>query len=179
MVRIWLLSLTFRAAFEIVALAAARLGTIPRAAQSVIMTTDQGALCCPPNSPRSTFLIINICLFQVLNSIPFGIGMTFAVTVVVHAGIGLTYHYAGVAASTRVGNAIGRRDAAGAKFTGHLSALLSVITGTIVMLSLLLAKDVRSSLPSVTRSNSNHPHKNRYTGISSATTIQSHNSSAK
>ena len=82
MVRIWLLSLTFRAAFEIVALAAARLGTIPRAAQSVIMTTDQGALCCPPNSPRSTFLIINICRFQVLNSIPFGIGMTFAVTVV-------------------------------------------------------------------------------------------------
>jgi Na+-driven multidrug efflux pump len=53
------------------------------------------------------------------------------------------YHFAGVAASTRVGNAIGRRDAAGAKFTGHISALLSVITGTIVMLSLLLAKDVR------------------------------------
>jgi MATE family multidrug resistance protein len=50
----------------------------------------------------------------------------------------------GVAASTRVGNAIGRRDAAGAKFTGHLSALLSVITGIIVMVSLLLAKDVRS-----------------------------------
>jgi MATE family multidrug resistance protein len=86
------------AAFEIVALAAARLGNIPRAAQSVIMTTD-----------------------QILNSIPFGIG---------------------VAASTRVGNAIGRRDAAGAKFTGHLSALLSVITGTIVMIALLLAKDV-------------------------------------
>jgi len=86
------------AAFEIVALAAARLGTVPRAAQSVIMTTD-----------------------QILNSIPFGIG---------------------VAASTRVGNAIGRRDAVGAKFTGHLSALLSVITGAIVMVSLLLAKDV-------------------------------------
>lgn len=86
------------AAFEIVALAAARLGTVPRAAQSVIMTTD-----------------------QILNSIPFGIG---------------------VAASTRVGNAIGRRDAAGAKFTGHLSAVLSVITGAIVMVSLLLAKDV-------------------------------------
>ncbi|KAI0276198.1 MATE efflux family protein [Russula aff. rugulosa BPL654] len=86
------------AAFEIVALAAARLGTVPRAAQSVIMTTD-----------------------QILNSIPFGIG---------------------VAASTRVGNAIGRRDAAGAKLTGHLSALLSVITGIIVMVSLLLAKDV-------------------------------------
>ncbi|KAF8491470.1 MOP flippase [Russula emetica] len=86
------------AAFEIVALAAARLGNVPRAAQSVIMTTD-----------------------QILNSIPFGIG---------------------VAASTRVGNAIGRRDAAGAKFTGHLSALLSVITGAVVMVSLLLAKDI-------------------------------------
>jgi multidrug resistance protein, MATE family len=47
-----------------------------------------------------------------------------------------------------VGNAIGRRDAAGAKFTGHLSALLSVITGAIVMVALLLAKDVRPSLPS-------------------------------
>ena len=55
MVRIWLLSLTFRAAFEIVALAAARLGTIPRAAQSVIMTTDQGALYCPPLLPPPQF----------------------------------------------------------------------------------------------------------------------------
>jgi hypothetical protein len=79
MVRIWLVSPTFRAAFEIVALAAARLGTIPRAAQSVIMTTDQGALCCPP---QFHFLIINICISQVLNSIPFGIGMAPALTVV-------------------------------------------------------------------------------------------------
>lgn len=31
-----------RAAFEIVALAAGRLGALPLAAQSVIMTTDQG-----------------------------------------------------------------------------------------------------------------------------------------
>ena len=31
----------FRAAFEIVALAAGRLGELPLAAQSVIMTTDQ------------------------------------------------------------------------------------------------------------------------------------------
>ena len=53
----------------------------------------------------------------------------------------------GVAASTRVGNAIGRRDAAGAKLTGHLSALLSVITGIVVMVSLLLAKDVRTPPP--------------------------------
>jgi len=85
-------------AFEIVALAAARLGPVPLAAQSIIMTAD-----------------------QILNTIPFGIG---------------------IAASTRVGNAIGRRDAAGAKFTGHLSALLSALTGTIVMLSLLASKDV-------------------------------------
>ncbi|KAH9969945.1 MOP flippase [Russula compacta] len=86
------------AAFEIVALAAARLGAVPLAAQSVIMTTD-----------------------QILNTIPFGIG---------------------IAASTRVGNAIGRRDAAGAKFIGHLSALLSALTGAIVMLSLLVSKDI-------------------------------------
>ncbi|KAI9452378.1 MOP flippase [Lactarius psammicola] len=86
------------AAFEIVALAAARLGAVPLAAQSVIMTTD-----------------------QILNTIPFGIG---------------------IAASTRVGNAIGRRDAAGAKFIGHLSALLSALTGACVMLSLLASKDV-------------------------------------
>jgi len=86
------------AAFEIVALAAARLGAVPLAAQSVIMTTD-----------------------QILNTIPFGIG---------------------IAASTRVGNAIGRRDASSAKFIGHLSALLSALTGTIVMLTLLASKDV-------------------------------------
>jgi len=85
-------------AFEIVALAAARLGRVPLAAQSIIMTAD-----------------------QILNTIPFGIG---------------------IAASTRVGNAIGRRDAVGAKFTGHLSALLSAIAGTIVMLSLLATKDI-------------------------------------
>ncbi|KAH9976445.1 MATE efflux family protein [Lactifluus volemus] len=77
------------ASFEIVALAAARLGNVPLAAQSVIMTTDQS-----------------------------------------------------VAASTRVGNAIGRRDAAGAKFIGHLSALLSALLGAVVMLSMLLSKDV-------------------------------------
>ncbi|KAI0253650.1 MATE efflux family protein [Lactifluus subvellereus] len=85
-------------AFEIVALIAARLGSVPRAAQAAIMTTD-----------------------QVLNTIPFGIG---------------------VAASTRVGNAIGRRDAAGAKFIGHLSALLSALAGAVVMFSLLASKNV-------------------------------------
>jgi len=85
-------------AFEIVALVAARLGPVSLAAQSVIMTTD-----------------------QVLNTIPFGIG---------------------VAASTRVGNAIGRRDAAGAKFIGHLSALLSALAGAVVMFSLLASRNV-------------------------------------
>ena len=35
---------TCRAAFEIVALAAARLGSVPLAAQSVIMTTDQSGV---------------------------------------------------------------------------------------------------------------------------------------
>jgi len=41
--------LTFRAAFEIVALAAARLGTDSLAAQSIIMTTDQSTFFPPPS----------------------------------------------------------------------------------------------------------------------------------
>ncbi|KAL7280218.1 hypothetical protein ACG7TL_006637 [Trametes sanguinea] len=86
------------AAFEIVALAAGRLGSLPLAAQSVIMSTD-----------------------QILNTIPFGIG---------------------VAASTRVGNLIGARSAEGAKRASHASALLSVIVGSIVMLVLIATKDV-------------------------------------
>ncbi|KAI8978868.1 MOP flippase [Trametes punicea] len=86
------------AAFEIVALAAGRLGPLPLAAQSVIMTTD-----------------------QVLNTIPFGIG---------------------VAASTRVGNLIGARSALGTKRASHASALLSVVVGAIVMIILVATKDV-------------------------------------
>jgi len=86
------------AAFEIVALAAGRLGELPLAAQSVIMTTD-----------------------QILNTIPFGIG---------------------VAASTRVGNLLGLQSAEGAKRASHASALLSVIVGAIVMIILMAAKDV-------------------------------------
>ncbi|TFY79853.1 hypothetical protein EWM64_g4158 [Hericium alpestre] len=86
------------AAFEIVALAAGRLGSVPLAAQAVIMTTD-----------------------QILNTIPFGIG---------------------IAASTHVGNLIGARDAAGAKVAGHISALLSMITGLVVMIVLMCVKDV-------------------------------------
>ena len=43
------LTMLCRAAFEIVALAAGRLGELPLAAQSVIMTTDQSQY--PPSSP--------------------------------------------------------------------------------------------------------------------------------
>jgi len=86
------------AAFEIVALAAGRLGPLPLAAQSVIMTTD-----------------------QILNTIPFGIG---------------------VAASARVGNLIGSRSAIGAKYAAHASALVSVIVGALVMITMIATKDV-------------------------------------
>ncbi|EJF56652.1 MOP flippase [Dichomitus squalens] len=86
------------AAFEIVALAAGRLGSLPLAAQSVIMTTD-----------------------QIMNTIPFGIG---------------------VAASTRVGNLIGARLPDAAKRAAHASALLSVVIGAIVMVGLVTTKDI-------------------------------------
>lgn len=49
---------------------------------------------------------------------------------------------AGVAASARVGSLIGSRSAAGARFAGHLSALASVLAGTIVMAVLLATKNV-------------------------------------
>ncbi|RDW79791.1 hypothetical protein BP6252_04429 [Coleophoma cylindrospora] len=84
-------------AFEIVALAAGRLGTIPLAAQSVIMTTD-----------------------QVMNTIPFGIG---------------------VAASARVGNLLGARNAKGAARAANVAAWLSMIMGTIVLAVLMGVKD--------------------------------------
>ncbi|KAL4974746.1 MATE efflux family protein [Aspergillus desertorum] len=84
-------------AFEIVALAAGRLGTIPLAAQSVIMTAD-----------------------QVLNTIPFGVG---------------------VATSARVGNLLGARDARGAKRTANVAASLSMILGLLVLIVLMGTKD--------------------------------------
>lgn len=84
-------------AFEIVALAAGRLGTIPLAAQSVIMTTD-----------------------QVMNTIPFGIG---------------------VAASARVGNLLGARKAQGAARAANVAAWLSMIMGAIVLAVLMGVKD--------------------------------------
>lgn len=76
-------------AFEIVALAAGRLGTIPLAAQSVIMTAD-----------------------QVMNTIPFGVG---------------------VAASARVGNLLGARNAKGAARAANTAAWLSMILGGVVL----------------------------------------------
>lgn len=84
-------------AFEIVALAAGRLGTIPLAAQSVIMTTD-----------------------QVMNTIPFGIG---------------------VAASSRVGNLLGARNAIGAARAANVAAWLSMITGLLILIVLMSVKD--------------------------------------
>lgn len=84
-------------AFEIVALAAGRLGTIPLAAQSVIMTTD-----------------------QVMNTIPFGIG---------------------VATSARVGNLLGARNAKGAKRAANTAAWLSVFMGALVLIVLMSVKN--------------------------------------
>ncbi|KAI0031554.1 hypothetical protein K488DRAFT_86728 [Vararia minispora EC-137] len=58
---------------------------------------------------------------QILNMIPFGIG---------------------IAASTRVSSLIGARSANGACFVGHMSTLMSVLVGTVIMLALLATKDV-------------------------------------
>jgi MATE family multidrug resistance protein len=84
-------------AFEIVALAAGKLGTIPLAAQSVIMTTD-----------------------QVMNTIPFGVG---------------------VATSARVGNLLGARNAKGAARAANTAAVLSMVLGAIVLAVLMGVKD--------------------------------------
>ena len=85
-------------AFEIVAIAAGRLGTIPLAAQSVIMTTD-----------------------QVMNTIPFGIG---------------------VATSSRVGNLLGARNARGASRAANVAAWLSMLLGAVVLAVLMGVRDV-------------------------------------
>ncbi|KAI9893377.1 MAG: hypothetical protein M1814_006673 [Vezdaea aestivalis] len=84
-------------AFEIVALAAGRLGTIPLSAQSVVMTSD-----------------------QIINTIPFGIG---------------------VATSARVGNLLGARDPKGAARAANTAAWLSMILGAIVLAILMGVKD--------------------------------------
>lgn len=80
-------------AFEIVALAAGRLGKIPLASQSVIMTAD-----------------------QVMNTIPFGIG---------------------VATSARVGNLLGARNAKGAARSANTAAWLSMLMGALVLAVLM------------------------------------------
>lgn len=79
------------------ALAAGKLGTIPLAAQSVIMTSD-----------------------QVMNTIPFGVG---------------------VAASARVGNLLGARDAKGAARAATTAAWLSMMLGAVVLAILMGSKD--------------------------------------
>lgn len=84
-------------AFEIVAIVAGQLGTIPLAAQSVIMTAD-----------------------QVMNTIPFGIG---------------------VATSSRIGNLLGSRNARGAALSANTAAVLSMILGAIVLAILMGTKD--------------------------------------
>ena len=84
-------------AFEIVALAAGKLGTISLAAQSVIMTSD-----------------------QVMNTIPFGVG---------------------VATSARVGNLLGARNARGAARAANVAAWLSMILGAIVLAILMGTKE--------------------------------------
>lgn len=84
-------------AFEIVALAAGRLGTISLAAQSVVMTSD-----------------------QVMNTIPFGIG---------------------VATSARVGNLLGARNARGAARAANTAAWLSMLLGAVVLAILMATKD--------------------------------------
>ena len=47
-----------------------------------------------------------------------------------------------MAASARVGNLIGARSAIGAQRAGHAAALLSVVVGFIVMVTMLVTKDV-------------------------------------
>lgn len=89
-------------AFEIVAIAAGRLGTIPLAAQSVIMTAD-----------------------QIINTIPFGLG---------------------VSASSRLGNLLGADNPVAARRTAHSAAILSVIFGTLILVTLLAARHSVGSL---------------------------------
>ncbi|OQO13022.1 hypothetical protein B0A48_02486 [Cryoendolithus antarcticus] len=80
-------------AFEIVAIVAGNLGSIPLAAQSVIMTAD-----------------------QVMNTIPFGVG---------------------VATSSRVGNLLGARNPKGAARAANTAAWLSMLLGTLVLAILM------------------------------------------
>ena len=80
-------------AFEIIALVAGRLGKLPLQAQSVIMTSD-----------------------QIMNTIPFGIG---------------------VATSSRVGNLLGAKDPKGAARAANTAAWLSMLLGVLVLAILM------------------------------------------
>lgn len=80
-------------AFEIVAIVAGQLGPLQLAVQSVIMTAD-----------------------QVLNTIPFGIG---------------------IATSGRVGNLLGAKDARGAARAANIAAVFSMFMGAIVLAILM------------------------------------------
>lgn len=84
-------------AFEIVAIVAGQLGSIPLASQSVIMTAD-----------------------QLMYTIPFGVG---------------------VAASARVGNLLGARDAKGAARAANTAACLAMLFGAIILAILMGTKD--------------------------------------
>ena len=84
-------------AFEVVAIVAGQLGRVPLAAQSVIMTAD-----------------------QVLNTIPFGVG---------------------VAASSRVGNLLGARRPRAAARAAHTAAALSILLGAAVLTLLMATKE--------------------------------------
>lgn len=85
-------------AFEIVAIAAGNLGSLSLAAQSCIMTAD-----------------------QVLNTIPFGLG---------------------VSASARVGNLLGSRDPKGARRAANTAAWLSMFLGVLVLAVLMGTRNV-------------------------------------
>ena len=84
-------------AFEIVAIVAGQIGTISLAAQSVIMTAD-----------------------QVMNTIPFGVG---------------------VAASARVGNMLGAMNGQGAARAANTAAVLSMLLGLLVLTILMASRE--------------------------------------
>lgn len=87
-----------RWAFEIVALLAGRLGDVPLAAQSIIMTAD-----------------------QVLNTLPFGIG---------------------VAASARIGNLLGSQLPAHARISTHASVALASMVGAAVLVGMMSTREI-------------------------------------
>lgn len=106
----------FRWAFEIVALAAGRLGDLPLSAQSVIMTVDQVRLC----FLLFSFRVDSFFLSQILNTLPFGVG---------------------VAASSRIGNLLGSQSPSHARLSSHASVALSTIIGGAVLGVLMATRE--------------------------------------